>query len=68
MTANDVAQDRERLQTRLVYWSRIAKQYDLLFVVKGVENQEEVDWLQEHQVTTYMQGYYFDRPVLPRVE
>ncbi|GAA3612582.1 hypothetical protein GCM10022296_15370 [Secundilactobacillus similis DSM 23365 = JCM 2765] len=68
MTANDVARDRERLQTRLVYWSRIAKQYDLLFVVKGVENQEEVDWLQEHQITAYMQGYYFDRPVLPRVE
>lgn len=59
---------QQKVRDALVVWSEIAHQNGLYLIVKGIENQQEVDWLVENQLADYLQGYFFDRPVLPRIE
>lgn len=61
-------QKSAELQQKITFWARMAQQQHLDFIVKGIENQAEVQMAFNIFHIHYLQGYYFDRPVLPRLD
>ncbi|KRK37167.1 sensor domain-containing diguanylate cyclase [Loigolactobacillus bifermentans] len=61
-------QKSAELQQQITFWARIAQQQHLEFIIKGVENQAEVQKAFNIFHIHYLQGYYFDRPALPRLD
>ncbi|WP_155287139.1 sensor domain-containing diguanylate cyclase [Lacticaseibacillus zhaodongensis] len=51
---------------RMQDWAGIAHSVDADLIVSGVENQHDVDFVKHELHVRYAQGYYFDRPELPR--
>lgn len=51
----------EALQQRIRFWLDIAKEYQLKFVLEGVETEADVQ-LAKAMGVDYLQGYYFGKP------
>lgn len=64
MRAND---DTGNLEQRLAFWTRVARQYNLMLVVEGIESTRDIEFAHGKFGARYLQGYYFDRPELPRL-
>ncbi|WP_196246289.1 sensor domain-containing diguanylate cyclase [Lacticaseibacillus zhaodongensis] len=59
--------DTDNLDQRLDFWTRVARQYNLMFVVEGIESTKDIQFAHDKYHARYLQGYYFDRPELPRL-
>ncbi len=46
---------------------RLVQRYDIQFVVTGIENSVDAEFATKVMRARYLQGYYFDRPELPRL-
>lgn len=55
------------LRERITFWSEIAKDNHLGFILEGVENADEVAFAHDQLGITLMQGYYFNKPTLPSI-
>lgn len=50
----------------LQQWQALMKQHEKLFILKGIETKADYQFVQALNVT-YGQGYYFSRPVMPKI-
>ena len=57
----DIPEDKDDMMITSAIIS-MAKSLNLKVIAEGVENQQQVDFLKEHQCDL-MQGYYFSRPI-----
>ncbi|MCK5262116.1 MAG: EAL domain-containing protein, partial [Gammaproteobacteria bacterium] len=55
---NDVANDQIMVSSIL----NMAKQFNLKVVAEGVENKDQLDFLQSRQCDVY-QGFYYSKPL-----
>lgn len=56
------------IDERLAFWAQVAQQHHLRFIIEGIESKADVEWAQSQFGARYLQGYYFDRPELPRLD
>lgn len=57
--------DADQMQERVRFWLNIAKENNLMFILEGVENADEVAWAHDELGINLLQGYYFNKPELP---
>ena len=58
-------QDMNNLDERLGFWYDLAAEYDIDFIMEGIENQDDVDYVENKLHVQYLQGYMYGRPDLP---
>ena len=56
------------MDQRLAFWAQVAQEHHLRFIIEGIESKADVEWAQQQFGARYLQGYYFDRPELPRLD
>ncbi len=48
-------------------WDQLIAPHQLLVVVNGIENSQDAAFVRNNLRAQYLQGYYYDRPDLPRL-
>ncbi len=51
----------------LAQWQAGTQKYQIDIIVSDIENQDDADYAIKTLGARYLQGYYFDRPELPRI-
>lgn len=57
--------DTANLDERMHFWYDLAAEYDIDFIMEGIENKEDEKYAKEKLGVQYLQGYYYGRPELP---
>lgn len=57
--------DVNNLDERLGFWYSLAAEYDIDFIMEGIEDQADVDYVKNELQVQYLQGYMYGRPDLP---
>ncbi|WP_461243366.1 bifunctional diguanylate cyclase/phosphodiesterase [Secundilactobacillus muriivasis] len=60
--------NQDQLLERIDFWTKIAEQNDLEFVLEGVETEDESQYSIKSHGIFRQQGYYFAKPSLPEEE
>ncbi|WP_127848836.1 bifunctional diguanylate cyclase/phosphodiesterase [Lacticaseibacillus hulanensis] len=58
--------DEDKIRELIRYWESVAKTHNLTFILQGIETDRDIHLANDFAVTMG-QGYYFSRPVLPRI-
>jgi EAL domain-containing protein (putative c-di-GMP-specific phosphodiesterase class I) len=48
-------------------WENTVRPHHLKLVINGIENSQDAAFVREKLHVQYLQGYYYDRPELPRL-
>lgn len=57
--------DQAKMRERITFWTKVAKDAHLAFILEGVENADEVAYAHDVLGVQLFQGYYFSKPALP---
>ncbi len=57
--------DTANLSDRMHFWYDLAAEYDIDFIMEGIENKDDEKFAKEKLRVQYLQGYYYGRPQLP---
>ncbi|WP_461213399.1 diguanylate cyclase domain-containing protein [Lacticaseibacillus sp. GG6-2] len=57
--------DQAKMRERIAFWTEVAKDAHLDFILEGVENADEVAYAHDTLGIQLFQGYYFSKPALP---
>lgn len=60
--------DDNLMKERVRFWTQIAEDNDLEFILEGVEDADEMEYAREEYQVQRMQGYYFGKPAMPAGE
>ncbi|WP_127849334.1 sensor domain-containing diguanylate cyclase [Lacticaseibacillus hulanensis] len=62
------AHDTANLEERMSFWAKLANKYEIDFIMEGIENSADAEYAVTKLHARYLQGYYYDRPELPRLD
>ncbi|KRM55270.1 Signal transduction diguanylate cyclase [Lacticaseibacillus sharpeae JCM 1186 = DSM 20505] len=62
------AHDTANLEERMSFWSKLASKYEIDFIIEGIENEQDAEYAKTKLHARYLQGFYYDRPELPRLD
>ncbi|KRM55269.1 EAL domain-containing protein [Lacticaseibacillus sharpeae] len=57
--------DTANLDDRMHFWYNLAADYDIDFIMEGIENQDDEDYAKHLLGVQYLEGYYYGKPELP---
>jgi EAL domain-containing protein (putative c-di-GMP-specific phosphodiesterase class I) len=57
--------DTANLADRMHFWYDLAAEYDIDFIMEGIENKDDENYAKDKLGVQYLQGYYYGRPELP---
>ncbi|MFD1317366.1 hypothetical protein [Loigolactobacillus zhaoyuanensis] len=49
----------------ILFWTRIAADWQVKFAVDGITTKPLLDWLRQQKCADYVEGDYFGKPQLP---